>query len=107
MGTPNALPHGICVGMGLAAEVSWATERGICAPGTYEQVVSVLEGLNLPILPPPIDAAAVLDAVSFDKKVRRGKLVVPVVEKIGQVRLIDVALEDRMEFFHSLPGFSQ
>jgi 3-dehydroquinate synthase len=106
LGTPNALPHGICVGIGLAAEVAWSAGRGDCSPDTVREVQDVLEGLSLPTQPPPVDCAAVLDAVMFDKKARRGKLRTPVVEKIGQVRLVDVDLARLSDLFHSILGFS-
>ena len=106
MGTPNALPHGICVGIGLAAEVAWAVQRGACLGATQESVVEALVSLGLPIAPPQIDPNAVVQAAAFDKKNRRGKLVTPIVEGVGQVRLIEIDLDERSELFNSLPGFS-
>jgi 3-dehydroquinate synthase len=106
MGTSNALPHGICIGIGLGAEVAWASARGVCTEETLQRVLEALNALKLPTTPPPIDPAEVLDAVMFDKKARRGTLRTPIVETIGQVRLTDIELVDRSELFHSLPGFS-
>jgi len=106
MGSSNALPHGICVAIGVVAEVAWAKEQGACTQKTVTAVRDVFDGLNLPTTPPAVDVGTVLDAVRFDKKVRRGTLTIPVVEEIGRVRLVDVKLDDCPDLFHSIPGFS-
>ena len=103
--TPNALPHGICVAMGLLAEVAWAHARGACSLDVYESVRVAMESLRLPLFPRELDVPAVLAASRFDKKALRGKLNTPIVESIGQVRLIEIGFDEMSEMFYSLPGF--
>ena len=105
IGTQNALPHGICVAIGVLAEVSWARSRGACGPEAVEVFRDTLVALGLPTVPPKMDVASVLRASRFDKKARRGKLWTPIVEAIGQVRLIEIGLDECSELFHSIPGF--
>ena len=105
MGTENALPHGICVAMGLLAEVSWAHGRGACKLETVNACRDTISALGLPLFPPQLDIDAVLSAARFDKKALRGKLRTPIVEAIGQVSLTEIHLDECSELFHSLPGF--
>ena len=103
LGTP--LAHGVCVGLGLIAEVGWAEACGSCPEGTARRIEAVLSGLELPICPPPMERDSLLEAASFDKKAVRGKLRTAIVEDIGRVRLIEVPHEEVRDLFNSLPGF--
>jgi 3-dehydroquinate synthase len=101
----NDLPHGVCVAIGLLAEARWAESSGFAEPGTADQIGSLMSRLGLPSEPPPLNWNAVIDAVRFDKKAARGKLLVPVVETIGRVRLDTIEYQDIAELFYSFPGF--
>ena len=105
IGTSNALPHGICVAIGLLAEVRWAHARGRCSRAVVESVAGVMDALHLPFVPPILDVSAVLSASRFDKKAVRGTLKTPIVESVGQVRLIEIGVDEVSEMFYSLPGF--
>ena len=96
------IPHGICVAMGLHAEVSWSESMGVCSAGTAKALARVMLALNLPTRPKNIDLAPLIEAVRFDKKVRRGKLTTAIVEAVGRVRLIEVDQADIPAMFHSL-----
>ena len=89
----------------LLAEVSWAHSRNACTFDTVQVCKETLEALHLPLVPPEVDMDSVLSAAQFDKKSLRGKLRTPIVEAIGQVRLIEIDLDACSELFHSLPGF--
>jgi 3-dehydroquinate synthase len=101
----SPLAHGVCVGLGLIAEVRWAEACGVCPEGTGDRVQSVLSGLGLPIRSPPIELDELLNAASFDKKVVRGTLRTAIVEDIGRVRLTEIPQEEVRDLFNSLPGF--
>ena len=88
------IPHGMCVGMGLFAEVYWSEQRGECPAGTARRVQDTLLKLGLPDLPEEFDINAALDVVKFDKKVRRGTLTTAVVEDVGRVRLASVSEDE-------------
>ena len=96
------VPHGMCIAMGLYAEVCWAEAMGACDPGTSEAVREVLNALELPILPDKFDLGAALTAVKFDKKVRRGKLNTAIVEGIGRVRLTEIDSGEIRAMFYAL-----
>jgi len=102
MDTQTPLPHGVCVGMGLHAEVSWSEREGLGRAGMGEAVAGVLTGLDLPIRPEWTDTESLLQAVRFDKKVRRGTLTTAAVEEIGRVRLVQVDEAEIPAMFHSL-----
>jgi len=96
------IPHGLCVGMGVAAEVAWAEAEGVCHEGTSAAVRSVLTGLGLPVRPKRFGIEAALAAVRFDKKVRRGTLTTAMVERVGRVRLVEISQEEIRAMFHAL-----
>jgi len=100
-----AMPHGLCVAIGLLSEVRWAEAQGDCPAGTGDRVARVLGALGLPTSVSNIDVEAVRAASKFDKKVRRGKLTTAIVEDIGRVRLGEVDEVEVQAMFHSLPGF--
>jgi len=102
MDSDTPIPHGVCVGMGLHAEVSWSERMGLGEPGITKAVGGVLMGLDLPIRPEGADIGAALKAVRFDKKVRRGTLTTAAVEEIGRVRLVQVGEAEIPAMFHSL-----
>jgi 3-dehydroquinate synthase len=105
IGTPRAIPHGLCVAIGLIAETAWAERLGACPAGTTARLEALITALGLPQCPTGLDAAAVLAQVKFDKKVRRGKLQTAVVEGVGRVRLAEIDGTEVEGLFHSLPGF--
>ena len=102
-GTP--LAHGVCVGLGLIAEVRWAEVSGYCPEGTTGRIEAVLSGLGLPVVSPRIERGALLAAASFDKKAVRGTLRTAIVEDVGRVRLAQIPQEEVRDLFNSLPGF--
>ena len=105
MDTPNALPHGICVAIGVLAETHWAHRLGSCSSETVDEFEVTLVALGLPTCPPKLDAQAVLRASGFDKKARRGKLATPIVQGVGRVILTEIDLDEIADMFYSLPGF--
>jgi 3-dehydroquinate synthase len=96
------IPHGLCIAMGVAAEVAWAESMGGCRQGTSGAVRSVLTGLGLPVRPDRFDLESALRAVRFDKKVRRGTLTTAMVERVGRVRLVSVSQTEVRAMFHAL-----
>jgi 3-dehydroquinate synthetase len=104
LGTDGALPHGQCVALGLVAEARWSADRGHCPTQLAERIESVAEGLGLPVAPGPLDWTAVYAAAQVDKKVRHGRLRMPIVEGIGQVRLLQIDASEIETLFHSFPG---
>ncbi len=105
IGTPQAMPHGLCVAIGLVAETAWAERISACPEGTTERLAALLAALGLPQCPSDLDVPAVLAQVKFDKKVRRGRLQTAVVEDVGRVRLAEIGGAEVEGLFHSLPGF--
>jgi 3-dehydroquinate synthase len=103
--TENALPHGVCVALGVLAEVRWAEACGHAEVGTADQIETLMSCFGLPKTPPSVDWELVIDTARFDKKAARGKLQIPVVETIGRVRLDTIEYQDIATLFHSFPGF--
>ncbi len=84
-----SIPHGQAVAAGLAACAALAAARGDCAPDLPARIVTVLERVGLPARFPDLDPAAVLAAMSTDKKRQAGRLRFVLPHAIGRVALHD------------------
>ncbi len=80
-----ALPHGdaVALGMRAAAQISARTRR--CGPEVPERQHQLLVSLGLPQESPVVSRAAVLRAMTRDKKVRAGRLQWVLLSRIGDV----------------------
>ena len=103
-GGPQALPHGVCVAIGLVAEARWAARRGDCAKDVPQRIAEVLDGMGLPTHAPPVDLDELVAAARFDKKVHRGRLQTAIIEAVGRVRLAEVDVAEIPHLFHSISG---
>lgn len=70
--TEYAIPHGEAVAIGLVLETRVAERMGVARAGTADQVAALLTAVGLPIAPPPLDSASLLNAMLTDKKNRAG-----------------------------------
>jgi 3-dehydroquinate synthase len=84
-----ALRHGEAVAIGMVAETGLAESQGVCASGTKERLVCLLERANLPVAAPGIDLDVARAALLQDKKILAGTLRLPVVTGIGSVRILE------------------
>jgi shikimate kinase / 3-dehydroquinate synthase len=88
------LSHGQAVAIGMVVETRLAEACGVAAPGLSAQIVSLLEGLGLPVaIPPGLDPQRILAAMNMDKKRAAGKQRFALPEAIGAVR-VGVEIED-------------
>lgn len=81
------LGHGEAVALGMIAETRWAESRGLTPPGTAERLARLLRRAGLPTTPPALDWEVAAQALRADKKVRSGRLALPVLTDLGAVRL--------------------
>jgi len=91
----RGLRHGEAIAVGMTLEARLAVRLGICGSGLLERQTALLEGTGLPVrldglgAARPGGAAAILDAMTHDKKARAGRLrfVLPV--EIGRTVVRD------------------
>lgn len=81
------LSHGAAVALGMIAEARWAEREGMSPPGTADRLAAVLQRAGLPTAPPALDWERALASLRADKKLRSGRLALPVLTRIGAVRL--------------------
>lgn len=87
--------HGEAVALGLVAEAHLAESLGIAAPSTTRRQEAVLAAVGLPVRAHDVDAAAVLEAITRDKKARDGRVPFVLAPAIGAFRVVyDVAPDD-------------
>ena len=81
------LGHGEAVALGMIAETRWGEQQGLTPPGTAERLARLLERAGLPATPPALDWELAAQALRADKKLRSGRLALPVLTRAGEVRL--------------------
>lgn len=80
------LPHGEAVALGLIVECHLAEQLGIAAAGLRKRVTRLLLNLGLPVqLSSPSEPAALLDAMTTDKKNRDGHLHFALATNVGEM----------------------
>lgn len=79
--------HGAAVALGMLAETRWAEARGWTPPGTADNLARLLAGVGLPERVGEMDWDRARAALAADKKLRAGKLALPVLREVGAVEL--------------------
>ncbi|NLO73070.1 MAG: 3-dehydroquinate synthase [candidate division WS1 bacterium] len=81
------LGHGAAVALGMVAETRWAEARGLTPSGAAERLSALLTRAGLPSSAEGLDLEQARQALRADKKLRSGKLALPVLTAPGEVRL--------------------
>ncbi len=96
----GVVAHGEAVGMGLVAELTWASREGWVASELVQRVRAVLERLGLRSSAPDLDAGALVTAMRLDKKGRGDTMVLPVVTSPGVWRLVPLPMSRLSELLN-------
>ena len=81
--------HGESVALGMAAAAQLAVDLGMLDDSSRRRIVAVTERAGLPARGLRLDAAAVVEAMAFDKKSRSGRLRFVLPDRIGHVVVRD------------------
>jgi 3-dehydroquinate synthase len=81
--------HGECVALGMAAATFAAVKLGMLPDDQRKRVLGVIEKAGLPTTAPQLPVDRVIEAMSFDKKVRAGKVRFVLPDRIGHVVIRD------------------
>ena len=82
-----AMPHGVGVAIGMAVAAKLAVKLGVLDPQVAERQENLLRAVGLPTrVPKGTDPEKWFASMASDKKVRDGKIVLILPEKIGAVR---------------------
>jgi 3-dehydroquinate synthase len=90
VGYGGGFQHGEAVAVGMVAEARLAERIGWIGPETTARLTMLLDRLGLPTSAPRLDADALLDAMSRDKKNRAGSIRFVLPRAIGCVELTDI-----------------
>jgi 3-dehydroquinate synthase len=87
-GFSGRLLHGEAVALGMALAAEFSARLGVLAPEAVARTTHHLEGVGLPVRPADVagavpDADRLMELMSQDKKVRRGKLTFVLLRDIG------------------------
>jgi 3-dehydroquinate synthase len=80
--------HGEAVALGLVAEAHLAERLGLATVATTRRQEALLAAVGLPIRAPAVDSAAVLEAITRDKKARDGRVPFVLAPEIGAFRVV-------------------
>jgi 3-dehydroquinate synthase len=80
--------HGQAVSLGIAAEARIAERLGMSGARTTERQVKLLEAVGLPVKGLGAAPAAIVEALSRDKKARDGRVPFVLAPEIGSFRLV-------------------
>ena len=80
--------HGEAVSLGIVAEARLAHRLGLAEAATAARQEQVLAGLGLPVRTGPLDAGAVLSALTHDKKARDGRVPFVLAPALGEFRVV-------------------
>ena len=95
--------HGECVALGMVAASRLATDLGILDESSRRRIVEVIRKAGLPIGGMKLDPHAVAEAMSFDKKVRGGRIRFILPDRLGHVVIRDdVPAESALRAIQSL-----
>ena len=97
--------HGEAVALGLVAEAHLAERIGLAMTTTTRRQEAVLAAIGLPVRAANVDAAAVLEAITRDKKARDGRVPFVLAPAIGSFRVVyDIAADDVRHAVAALGG---
>jgi 3-dehydroquinate synthase len=80
--------HGEAVSLGMVAEAHLARRLGLADAATVERQERLLDRLGLPVRAGQVDVAAVLTAITHDKKARDGRVPFVLVPRLGEFRVV-------------------
>jgi len=103
-GSNFEIPHGYAISIGMVCEAKMAEEVGYAEEGVVEDVTWILSQYGLPLsiddLKVKINVEKALEAITKDKKIRGGYIMMPFPTRIGDWKKVDVPLE-------TLKGFAE
>ncbi len=81
--------HGEAVAMGMVMASDLSARQGLLSWAEAHEIRQMLASFALPVIPPPLGAQAMIQAMGADKKVLNGKLRLILAEAIGRVRVTE------------------
>ncbi len=76
--------HGEAVGLGMLIAADLSVRLGLVEPGVKTRIREILVKAGLPVEPPRVGAARILEHMQMDKKVLAGALRLVLLEKMGR-----------------------
>jgi 3-dehydroquinate synthase len=81
--------HGEAVSIGMVYAARLSRNLGKCDPGVPDRIQALLEKLGLPTALPKLDADAIVESMTHDKKAVQKKIRFVLVTQIGKVEIVD------------------
>jgi len=84
-----AYTHGECVALGMCAAGYLSKSLGLLSEAAYAGILRVIQAAGLPVRGLTLDTQQLIDAMSFDKKIRSGRLRFVLLDGIGRAVIRD------------------
>lgn len=98
------LRHGAAVALGLVAEARYAVKIGVCLDAALpEKLLELIDALGLPSRTPEVQQDALMKAVVMDKKAVGDMVRVPLLVRVGEVKLVDIGIAGLNDLLGELP----
>lgn len=95
----NRYTHGEAISIGMHLAASFGHFLGITPIAFLTQQQTLFETVGLPVTPPPLSAAALLEALKQDKKNKRGSYTFILPKTLGQVQIHSTIDEETLTTF--------
>lgn len=95
--THHGVPHGLAVAWGVDIANYVSMRRGMLAPAQYERIHAFVSRHFSARLDAAYSAATVLEGMKRDKKAAAGSVTLILLERPGQLRIVDTALDAELE----------
>jgi 3-dehydroquinate synthase len=95
--------HGEAVAAGMALAARFSVGAGRIAQADAQRLISLLERLHLPVVPPPIPRDVWLEYMGRDKKNEGGRVTLILLDRLGRASIVkDTPAEDLERFVGAL-----
>jgi 3-dehydroquinate synthase len=89
--------HGEAVAIGMVVAARLSEARGLCVPGSADRLAALLEMFGLPVtVLEDVTAAAVVDQLRHDKKMRSGRTRLVLLEEFGSATIDDTSRPEQI-----------
>lgn len=85
----HAYSHGQAIALGMVAAARLSAQMGLLQPSDAQRIVSLIKRAGLPTGRLAAEPGKIVDAMRYDKKVRRGKLRLVLLDAIGHAVIRD------------------
>ena len=90
----GTLRHGECVAIGMLFEMQISVQLGHLEASVPQRITSLIKKLDMSTNICDLSKEELFHAISYDKKIKNGKISVCILNDVGSAVLIDITLDN-------------